>query len=293
MKKFTAILLAMAMITAFVSCGKNDKTEENGSVTLKNVTEEFSAEDLPSENVTAHDSDAPSSFEDETKTSATVSAKTEPATKHVHQYTQTLTPATCTQKGFTTFVCECGDTYKDNFTNPSHSFKNGVCSACGETDDSQAYRTVANLVKENGSKSGGTYSYCTYNTSDNVTSFYLCYTEATDRLYISMDMMLYTPGDHCELDLKPVNGKYKFSADILSDSGASIHTTGYIKNTFSDDDSAVLETYSGNASEKELIAEIASLMISNMLVYTSKAIKNDAAFSVDLSDLGLVNYSVL
>ena len=32
-------------------------------------------------------------------------------------YTETVTPPTCTEMGYTTYVCEtCGDTYKDNYT---------------------------------------------------------------------------------------------------------------------------------------------------------------------------------
>ena len=33
---------------------------------------------------------------------------------HTHEYTATVTDPTCTEKGYTTYLCECGDTYTDN-----------------------------------------------------------------------------------------------------------------------------------------------------------------------------------
>lgn len=34
---------------------------------------------------------------------------------HTHNYSKTLTPATCTERGYTTYTCSCGDTYKDDY----------------------------------------------------------------------------------------------------------------------------------------------------------------------------------
>ena len=36
--------------------------------------------------------------------------------KHKHKYTKTVTNPTCTDKGYTTYSCGCGDSYKDNYT---------------------------------------------------------------------------------------------------------------------------------------------------------------------------------
>jgi len=43
---------------------------------------------------------------------------------HTHNYVSTVTPPTCTDKGYTTYVCsECGDSYINNYTEPNgHSF---------------------------------------------------------------------------------------------------------------------------------------------------------------------------
>ena len=44
---------------------------------------------------------------------------------HTHEYAQIVTQPTCTEKGYTTFTCECGDSYVGNQTNAlGHIFNN-------------------------------------------------------------------------------------------------------------------------------------------------------------------------
>ncbi len=58
---------------------------------------------------------------------------TEPKpTVHTHKYTSKVTAPTCTAKGYTTYTCACGHSYKDHYTNiVNHSYVNGVCQSCG------------------------------------------------------------------------------------------------------------------------------------------------------------------
>ncbi len=52
--------------------------------------------------------------------------------KHEHEYTETVTAPTCTAEGYTTYTCECGDTYTDNkVAATGHTYENGICKACG------------------------------------------------------------------------------------------------------------------------------------------------------------------
>lgn len=54
-----------------------------------------------------------------------------PTNEHVHQYSETVVPSTCTTKGYTMHKCECGDFYKsDEKELTSHQGKN-QCSICG------------------------------------------------------------------------------------------------------------------------------------------------------------------
>ncbi len=58
-----------------------------------------------------------------------------PATGHHHN--AVVTAPTCTAKGYTTYTCSCGNSYKDNYTNAlGHNYTNGKCTRCGKTDPS-------------------------------------------------------------------------------------------------------------------------------------------------------------
>ena len=71
-------------------------------------------------------------------------------TAHEHSYTAVVTAPTCTEKGYTTHTCSCGDSYVDTYTNAlGHAWDNGkvtkeptetetgvktfTCTRCGET----------------------------------------------------------------------------------------------------------------------------------------------------------------
>ena len=56
-----------------------------------------------------------------------------PATGHHHN--AVVTAPTCTEKGYTTHTCACGDSYVDSYTDAlGHSYKNGTCTRCGAAD---------------------------------------------------------------------------------------------------------------------------------------------------------------
>ena len=61
---------------------------------------------------------------------------TEVKPAHTHSYTETVTPPTCKDQGYTTYTCSCGDSYVDNYTDPNpdnHVDANNdkVCDLCG------------------------------------------------------------------------------------------------------------------------------------------------------------------
>ena len=53
----------------------------------------------------------------------------------VHSYNAVVTPSTCTEQGYTTYTCECGDSYVDDYVDATgHSYENGSCTDCGAAD---------------------------------------------------------------------------------------------------------------------------------------------------------------
>ncbi len=52
-----------------------------------------------------------------------------------HTYNSVITQPTCTETGYTTYTCACGDSYVTNETPAiGHSYRNGVCIKCGEAE---------------------------------------------------------------------------------------------------------------------------------------------------------------
>jgi hypothetical protein len=54
---------------------------------------------------------------------------------HQHEYTTVVTDPTCTEGGYTTYTCACGDSYvADETPAAGHNFVDGFCGICGEAD---------------------------------------------------------------------------------------------------------------------------------------------------------------
>ena len=59
--------------------------------------------------------------------------------EHEHSYTETVTPPTCEEQGFTTYTCSCGHSYEGDYTDPlPHEYEfedaentRGTCIHCG------------------------------------------------------------------------------------------------------------------------------------------------------------------
>ena len=93
---------------------------------------------------------------------------------HEHSYTAVVTPPTCTEKGYTTHTCSCGDSYVDTYVDAlGHSWDSGTvtkeptetetgirtftCTRCGETKT----ETIPKLTHEHSYKAVVTAPTCT------------------------------------------------------------------------------------------------------------------------------------
>ena len=94
--------------------------------------------------------------------------------EHVHSYAEEVTAPTCTEKGYTTHTCGCGDSFKDTYTDPlGHAWgewtttkeateeeegeETRSCSRCSETET----QPVAKLVHEHSYTEEVTAPTCT------------------------------------------------------------------------------------------------------------------------------------
>ncbi len=72
------------------------------------------------------------------------------ATKHSHNYTQAVTNPTCMEQGYTTYTCECGESYTDSYVEATgHDWQSAtcgtpkICLTCNKTDGTALGHTEA------------------------------------------------------------------------------------------------------------------------------------------------------
>ena len=52
---------------------------------------------------------------------------------HAHSYTASITAPTCTEQGYTTHTCACGNSYVTDYVDANgHDYRDGTCSDCGK-----------------------------------------------------------------------------------------------------------------------------------------------------------------
>ena len=139
---FAALLLILCLCISMVGCTDNQVTTATTGESSK-VQNPSSATDTQFPEET---DSVPTPNTEETVPPATETITTEP--NHVHKYTSKVTNPSCTESGYTTFVCDCGDTYTTDQTNATgHNYSKKItaptctykgyttytCSVCGNS----------------------------------------------------------------------------------------------------------------------------------------------------------------
>lgn len=133
---------------------------------------------------------------------------------HEHNYTAVVTPPTCTEEGYTTYTCSCGDSYIDDYVpaaghkwdawsyngdavyNSSSDYQNGTqtrtCSVCGESETVEAPNTALLRRRGNALALESSITLTTYITKDVVDYYDEVYAEfirngKTEKVYASDD----------------------------------------------------------------------------------------------------------
>ncbi len=251
MKKITAVVLLLIMIFSFASCGK----EKSGKYCYN-----------CGESVSKNDSFCPSCGTDvrnieDGSAKTTVQITTEATTVHEHVFSKNITPPTCTEKGFTTYTCACGESYEDDFKDPQHSYENYICTRCDATDKAHAYEFMVNWVKKNGEVKDGVLGHYYYDSKYD-TTYGLCYNESKNRLYVQITDYQ----THFELDLKPVNGKFSFYDRYEStwdyEARGKIDGKTYVKEGY-----VSFDEYDGPSDKIDSFKKHATLSVSSAIIY--------------------------
>ena len=142
MKRFLCYLLITSMlIVSCVGCNKETKETDKKETKVEktDTQEEVSDNKQETENEvvtdtkessTSNETSSNTKKQTSTKQENTKSTTTKQSTsqsnkeettqnngsKHKHTYSTAVTQPTCTEQGFTTYTCSCGDSYKNDFT---------------------------------------------------------------------------------------------------------------------------------------------------------------------------------
>lgn len=102
---------------------------------------------------------------------------------HIHRYAETVVPATCTEQGYTTHICSCGDCYTDSYIPAKgHAFADTLtydaighwyAATCEHTSEKKGYVNHAfadTVIAPTCDKQGYTLHTCTcgYSYKDNI-----------------------------------------------------------------------------------------------------------------------------
>ncbi len=278
MKRITALALAFIMLFSFAACGK-EKAEKYCSDCGKGISESVSF--CPS-----CGAEVKNPAEESEQTTSPVTT-TEATTVHEHVYTQTVIPPTCTEKGYTTYTCECGDTYDDDFKDPEHTFENYICIKCDAADKAHAYDFLAGWVKANGEVEDGILGHYYYDSASGMT-YGLCYNESNDRLFVLITMY----DTHFEMDLKPVNGKYayydRYETTWDYEARGKIDGKTYVK-----EGAVYFDEYTGPDDKMSSFKKHATLMVSSAIIYLSIVLDGEVEGGYfDIADMGFTAFSI-
>lgn len=128
MKRALSLLLVLVMLIgmmpmqAFATEGTQDPETVEAVTETTETTEKVTSVSTEEEEETQF-SESSSEFDEEA------------VVVHEHDYADAVTAPTCTEQGYTTHTCECGESYVDDYVEPTgeHSYENGVCINCGTT----------------------------------------------------------------------------------------------------------------------------------------------------------------
>lgn len=287
----SAFLSALLAVCLLASCGKSN---------TPSAPELLS--DYPQSSAAQGGAKAPLNEEQSDKeTENPVTSKTESkteASKHTHKYSAVKTPATCKERGYTTYTCSCGDSYTDDYVTGTHEYVNNKCKYCGKANTNGIYAHLKDWVLKNGKVNGDYVSYSrtsdTYGGYGNA-DFSLTYWNDTEKLEFclhspsndtySHNFFIYIPKvyngsyDYISSYYYRSNGVSKYESKGLIE--ASVFTKNYpLKST----------SYSGAADRQNSFLEESREGICDALDCLGQFLKKEN-IGYTLEDLGFTKFS--
>ena len=131
---------------------------------------------------------------------------------HEHSYTAVVTDPTCTEDGYTTYTCSCGDSYvADKVAALGHNYVSGKCTRCGAVDPNYSEPAVVPTL------TGSSFSLSFE--SEILVNFYYTVSDTTDVVEQGMLVFYSNP---TSADINKADDVYAGSA---SNNGVYLNTT--------------------------------------------------------------------
>ena len=142
LKRTISLILVLVMVLGMMPM-QAFATEETEAVEV--VTEPTEAAEVPEEETTAPTEETevtefsdeeegkedPLDEEEKIESSEPSEPVEEADVIHEHDYAAVETKPTCTEQGYTTYTCNCGHSYADDYAETiGHTYESGICSVC-------------------------------------------------------------------------------------------------------------------------------------------------------------------
>lgn len=281
MKRLFTLFMAVVLLMTLAACG-NEKAEKYCWNCGEGIAKTVSF--CPSCGVAQGVAGITTTTQEHTATAQAT------APSHTHSYSKKVIAATCTEKGYTKYACSCGDTYKDNYTNPEHNYSQYyICTKCGIHDKEHTYEFLVEYVKRQGTSYATRTDLEIYNSDD--ASYYLSYDAEKKHLYINKSTQ-FDGGNffYSSLNLESYFYGISFYASTnLAEPFEEV--TGFIdaKNYTL---GAPLENvnYSGPSDGKENVIEIARVQVAAFAEVLSDFANQSGDMQLTMADMGFLSY---
>ncbi len=288
LKLGTAFLTLLITVSLLTACGKADtESAQNHASDYAQSSDGSDVSGVASDNGQAVNSTPVNKTENEAAPST-----------HKHSYSAVKTPATCKERGYTTYTCTCGNSYVGDYVNGSHEYVNNKCKFCGKANTDGIYTCLKNWVLKNGTANG---DYISYSRSSDAyggysfENFSLTYWNDTEKLEFclhsplndtySHNFFIYIPKsytgnyDYISSYYYRDNGVSKYESKGIID--AAVFTKNYpLKST----------SYYGSADRQNSFLEESREGICDTLSCLNQFLKKEG-IGYTLKDLGFTQFS--
>lgn len=260
------------------NCGAatSNKIATDSTVKTSNTNDTSNVDDSQNKNTLTSNVIKPAVNSKNTNQSSKTAESVKSSTPvHKHSYTKKVIDPTCTNKGYTIYTCSCGDSYKSDYVDATHTYSDYVCTKCGAIDKSNAYKYLVKWVKDNGTANGAYINY-------RFNATYALSYSANDKVLFVLNNEYHNGQQvHCSVQLDTYFYYFVFGENTVM---------GYLDPADFTENSAISYTeYVGDNEDKYIMLECARVSVCDLLEMFKNFLA-DNNIGITISDLGFQSF---